>query len=421
MRRVRGRTRAFAHGPRLAPYARTVRSPRLLPSRAEVPGLAIATGLGLVAIALARMLRPSPFASEVLLALVLGAVVRNTRLAALLGIGGARSRFAPGLTYTAKTILRVGIVALGLNVQTSFFGGGEIALIVVVALTAVPSAFFVAHALGSACGLKRPLVDLLAGGTMICGASAVNAIAPIARAHEDEQAVAIGVVFLFSIVALVIFHPVAVAVGLGPATAGLWSGLAVNDLSSAIAVGAQMGDGGAAMAAAAKSARIVMLAPTLVALALLRNRGRRAEDRADRITLAPTMAASFPTFILGYGVLAIVRAVGDHALVGEAGWMAVISLNKLVIDVTMAAVSAGIGLSLAWRSIASSGARAIAVGGGTSLYMAGVTLAMIAAASRGARTTTAVIAVGALGVSFAAYRMQTSRGRSHFVRGSSAT
>src|SRR3989442_1655996 len=83
------------------------------------------------------------------------------------------------------------------------------------------------------------------------------------RARRDEQGVATAAVFLFSVVALLAFHPIAQAIGLDSVHAGLWSGLAVNDLSSAIAVGTQMGGDGGVMAAASKSARVLMLAPML--------------------------------------------------------------------------------------------------------------------------------------------------------------
>src|SRR4029079_3882383 len=161
--------------------------------------------------------------------------------------------YAPRLRFCGKWVLRAGIIAMGLKVQTSFFGSVELALIAGVGVIALPSAFLVAHTLGALLGVRRPLVDLLAGGTMICGASAVNAIAPISGAHREEQGVAIGVMFLFSVLALGCFRRVAVWLRLDPAAAGIWSGLAVNDLSSAIAVGAQMGGAGGVMSAAAKS------------------------------------------------------------------------------------------------------------------------------------------------------------------------
>jgi len=206
--------------------------------------------IGGAAVALAHALPPSPLVSDVLLALVAGGLVTNVgplrRLVGLAQRGEEREadRYASGLRYTGKWILRLAIILMGLKLQASLFGAGELALIGLVAAASVPSAFFVAHAVAAPLGVRRPLADLLAGGTMICGASAVNAVAPVVGARREEQGVAIGAVFLFSIVALVAFRPVAALLGLDPSHAGLWSGLAVNDLSSAVAVGQQMGDAG---------------------------------------------------------------------------------------------------------------------------------------------------------------------------------
>src|SRR5262249_35061436 len=160
-----------------------------------------------------------PFFSDVLVALALGAIVLNTPLRRLVRLelpSGDREPdiFAPGLRFCGKWVLRVGIIAMGLKVRTSFFGGVELALIAGVGAVALPSAFFVAQTLGALLGVRRPLVDLLAGGTMICGASAVNAIAPISGARREEQGVAVGVMFLFSVVALLCFHPIAMSIGL---------------------------------------------------------------------------------------------------------------------------------------------------------------------------------------------------------------
>src|SRR5262249_22706722 len=155
------------------------------------------------------------------------------------------------------------IVLMGLKVQTSFFGAAELALIAGLLVVSLPSAFCVAHAVASWLGVRRPMADLLAGGTMICGASAVNALAPVVGARREEQGGATAAVFLFSVVALVAFRPIAYLVGLDGAHAGIWAGVAVNDLSSAIAVGKQMGEAGGLFAAAAKSARVLLLAPAL--------------------------------------------------------------------------------------------------------------------------------------------------------------
>ena len=387
---------------------RVVRRPQWLPSRHDLPGLALAAGVGAGSLAVVRRLPPSPFISDVLFAMVLGALVLNTPLRSAIGLALPTAdrepdRYAAGLRYTGKWVLRLGIILMGLKVQTSFFGSMELLLIGGVAAAALPSAFFVAHALGGALGVRRPLVDLLAGGTMICGASAVNAIAPVARAHRGEQGLAIGVVFLFSVVALVAFRPIAFALGLDPALAGLWSGLAVNDLSSAVAVGAQMGGSGGVMAAAAKSARILMLAPTLVALSFLRREGAP-------ISVRKSIVDALPGFILGYVALALVRFAGDRLLGASTAWAALLGADKVAVDLLMVTVSGGIGLHLGLRALLASSASAVAVGGGASVWMAALTFTMVALTARGSPATAALVGTVALGASFVAYRASNAAG-----------
>ncbi len=383
--------------------------PQWVPERTDALGIALAAVLGLASVGLVRVLPASPFFSDVLIALVLGAALLNTPLRGVLGLklpGQDREpdSFAPGLRFCGKWVLRAGIIAMGLKVQTSLFGGVQLALIAGVGLVALPSAFFVAHALGALLGVRRPLVDLLAGGTMICGASAVNAIAPISGAHREEQGVAIGVMFLFSVVALVCFHPIALSIDLDPGFAGIWSGLAVNDLSSAIAVGAQMGGTGGVMSAAAKSARVLMLAPTLVAFALIRREGRPTG-------VGKSILDQLPHFVLGYIALAAARTLGDRLFGSAPAWVSFLRADRFVVDLTMTTVSASIGLNLGLRSLMASGGRAVAVGGGAALTIASLTLGMITLASRGAYGASALVGVIGLGTAALGHHLATSAGK----------
>ncbi|MBX3217748.1 MAG: putative sulfate exporter family transporter [Labilithrix sp.] len=384
-----------------------MKRPQWLPTRSDAPGIALALGIGALAVGAVKLLPPSPLLSDVLVALVLGALVLNTPLARLVRLGPVGKErepdaYAPGLRFTGKWLLRLSIVLMGLKVQTSFFGKTEIATIFIVAAASVPSAFFVSHLLGVALRVRRPLVDLVAGGTMICGASAVNAIAPACGAHREEQGVAIGVTFLFSVTAMLSFRTIALAIGLDPTFAGLWSGLAVNDLSSAIAVGAQMGESGGVMAAASKSARILLLAPVLVAIALARREARPSGARSQALT--KSIVDALPGFIVGYVVFAIARAAGDRVVGDAAAWKALLDANRFVLDVFMSAVAAGIGLHLSVRTILGSSARALVVGAGASVWMAGLTVTMIALLARGATGVAVAVGAGALVTTFALYR-----------------
>jgi uncharacterized membrane protein YadS len=388
-----------------------MKRPQWLPSRADLPGLALAVGIGLVAIGAVRVLPPSPLVSDVLIALALGALVLNTPLARIVRLGPVGKErepdvYASGLRFTGKWVLRLSIIVMGMKVQTSFFGKTELATIVVVAAASVPSAFFIAHVFGALLRVRRPLVDLLAGGTMICGASAVNAIAPACRAHREEQGVAIAVVFLFSVTAMLSFRTIAFALGLDASFAGLWSGLAVNDLASAIAVGAQMGESGGVMAAASKSARILLLAPVLVGIALARREptGSGAGKKTPSQKMRKSILDALPGFILGYVALAIVRLAGDRVFGDGSSWRAFVAGNRLAVDVMMAAVAAGIGLHLSLRTIIKSSLRAVGVGAGASLWMAGLTVSMITLVARGSLGAAIALGALALGGSFALYR-----------------
>jgi uncharacterized integral membrane protein (TIGR00698 family) len=383
-----------------------------LPSRTDMPGMGLSLVIGGIAVALVHVLPRSPLVSDVLIALLLGMLVLNTPLARVIRLGPVGKErepdaYASGLRFTGKWVLRLSIILMGMKVQTSFFGKTEIATIFIVAAASIPSTFFIAHVLGVALRVRRPLVDLVAGGTMICGASAVNAIAPACRAHREEQGVAIAVVFLFSVTAMLSFRTIAFALGLDASFAGLWSGLAVNDLASAIAVGSQMGESGGVMAAASKSARILLLAPVLVGIALARRGPRhpRAHEGEKPPNLMKSVVDALPGFILGYVALAVVRAVGDRTFAGSAQWTSLVAANRFVLDVLMSAVAAGIGLHLAIRTVLGSSLRAASVGAGASVWMAGLTVAMITLIARGATSIAVVVGGGALAASFGLHRM----------------
>lgn len=391
-----------------------MRRPQWLPTRAQLPGIALAGALGSLALVVTSQLPASPLLSDILVALLLGVLVLNTPLRRPLGLALPSAerepdRYAPGLRFTGKWLLRLGIILMGLKVQTRFFGERELYVIAAIASISVPSTFFTTHCFGALLGLRRPMTDLVAGGTMICGASAINAIAPVTRAHREEQGIALAVAFLYSVVALLVFRTVAQLVGLTPVMAGLWSGLAVNDLSSAVAVGAQMGPSGGVVAAAAKSARILLMAPLLVALSLVRRDG--TPTGAQQGGVKQGIIDTLPLFILGYVALAVARAAGDHLFGSAPVWARLLELDALAVDLLMLTVSAGIGLHLGLRALVTTSPRAIVVGGAASLWLAGTSLGMVVITSRESLAAAVVAGSAALAVSYGAYRIANAAER----------
>ena len=372
--------------------------------RAVLPGAGLALIIGVAALELHRFVPARLALPDVLIALLLGSLVINSPLAKWLKLGAndrGRNRYGTGLAFVGKTVLRASVVLMGLRIEARLFESQQLLAIGLAVLTAMPATFFVTQALAIPLRVPESLADLVASGTMVCGASAVNAVAPVIGARRQEQGVALATIFLFSAVALVLFRSFAGAAGLAISQAGIWSGLAVNDLASAVALGAQMGPGGAEMAAVSKSARVLMLAPVLILFSLW---------RADRAARRPgdvgrTVAGHLPGFVLGFLVLAVIRALGDRLLGPLPAWRTVLAADRQIVLYATVAVSAGIGLHLEVKGLLSAGARAVVLGAGASATMSGLTLALVTLAGRGMSTALLSTSIAALAGSFALWQL----------------
>jgi uncharacterized integral membrane protein (TIGR00698 family) len=382
--------------------------------RLVAPGAALALIVGGTALELQRVFPARWALPDVLVALIVGSLVVNSPLSKWLGLAAhdrGRNRYGAGLAFVGKTILRASVVLMGLRIEARLFESRQLLAIALGLVTALPTTFFVTRALAIPLRVPRRLADLIASGTMICGASAVNAVAPVIGARRQEQGVALATIFLYSAVALVLFRGVAAAAGLDAHQGGIWSGLAVNDLASAVAVGAQMGAGGAEMAAVSKSARVLMLAPVLILFSLWRAE-RVAGDRP--VGLGRTVVGHIPGFVVGFLILALLRAAGDRLFGGAAGWRTTLAIDRQVVAFATVAVSAGIGLHLEIRGLLSAGARAVVLGAGACATMSGLTLTLMVLASRGLRAELILTSVAAVGGSFAVWQL-VRRTRSFLV------
>ena len=66
-------------------------------------------------------------------------------------------------------------------------------------------------------------------GSSICGGSAIAATAPVIDADDEEIAQSISVIFLFNVIAALIFPTFGNAIGLTNDGFALFAGTAVND------------------------------------------------------------------------------------------------------------------------------------------------------------------------------------------------
>ena len=138
-----------------------------------LPGLVVVAGMVGVAWAVSAAVSAS---SALVVAVVLGALWAN--------VAGVTAQHRAGVEFAGRSLLRAGIVVLGLRLSLGEIGHLGAAGLVVVAVT-VTATFFGTQALGRRLGLDDDLSLLVATGYSICGASAI-AVAPVPRTGLGE-------------------------------------------------------------------------------------------------------------------------------------------------------------------------------------------------------------------------------------------
>lgn len=142
---------------------------------------------------------------------------------------------------------------------------------------------------------------------------------------------------------------------------GLWSGTAVNDISSVVAAAYSFGDGAGPYALVVKLTRSLMIIPIVMTLSLLYS--RRQARAGGEITTSIPWQRVVPPFLIGFLLAAVLDSLG----VIPAGWHS--PLNHIgTFMITMAL--AGIGLSMRLGQMRAAGVRPLLLGGALWLCVA---------------------------------------------------
>jgi uncharacterized integral membrane protein (TIGR00698 family) len=233
-----------------------------------------------------------------------------TLMALLIGLAlnflSVDSRLTPGLAFASRSLLRWGIVLVGVRIT---FGQivalGPVALLCVVGIVVLTMAAGVVAA-------RRFGFDtafgLLAGGSVaICGASAAMALATTLGDKRTTQAqltlVLVGISAM-SASAMMLYPLVAHALQMSDLKAGFLLGAAIHDVAQALGAGYSYSDGAGGIAAIVKLTRVALLAPVLavVAVGLARFDPKGGAGKAK--------GPGVPWFVVGFFVLAGVNSFG---------------------------------------------------------------------------------------------------------------
>lgn len=243
-----------------------------------------------------------------------------------------KEAFAPGVNFTSKKILQYAVVLLGFGMNLSdILAKGQQSLPIIV--TTITTSLVIAFALCKLMKVPSKISTLVGVGSSICGGSAIAATAPVIGADDEEIAQSISVIFLFNVIAALVFPTLGGLLGLSNEGFGLFAGTAINDTSSVTAAAAAW-DGMHASntldaATIVKLTRTLAIIPITLVLAFVQARKAKAEK--SNVSLKKI----FPFFILFF-VLASVITTVFHLPAVVTG--PIKELSKFFIVLAMAAI-----------------------------------------------------------------------------------
>lgn len=268
-----------------------------------------------------------------------------------------RDRGQDGIAFTSKYILQVAVVLLGFGLnltQVVAVGLSSLPIIVSTIVTALLVAFFLQKALR----IDAHTATLVGVGSSICGGSAIAATAPVIGAKDDEIAKAISVIFLFNIIAALLFPSLGQLLGLSNHGFALFAGTAVNDTSSVTATAASWD--ALHQANTLDEATIVKLTRTLaiipITLGLASYKVRKEKESPAQKDF--NWKKAFPTFILFFLVASLITTMISALGMDLALFESLKILSKFFIVMAMVAI----GLNTNLVTLVKSGGKAIILG-----------------------------------------------------------
>lgn len=246
-----------------------------------------------------------------------------------------RSRCNAGIAFTSKKLLQAAVVLLGFGMNLSTVAKTGASSLPVIGTT-IGISLLIAFALYKLLGTPARITTLIGVGSSICGGSAIAATAPVIGADDEEIAQAISVIFLFNVVAALVFPSLGGWLGLTNEGFGLFTGTAVNDTSSVTAAAtawdAMYGANTLEAAAVVKMTRTLAILPITLVLALLRTRKERTG--AVRVPFRKI----FPYFILYFLAASLITTVCTWLGVPAGVFLPLRSLSRYLIVMAMAAI-----------------------------------------------------------------------------------
>ncbi|MDB5724797.1 MAG: putative sulfate exporter family transporter [Novosphingobium sp.] len=252
-------------------------------------------------------------------------------------------RLHAGLGFASKTLLRWGIVLVGLQItfgQIASLGWTAFGAIVAMVALVTISGTLAARTVGRAAAFGT-----LAGGAVaICGASAALALASVLgekRASQAQLTLVLVAVSAASAVAMSLYPALAHSLHLTDRQAGFLMGASIHDVAQALGAGYSYSPEAGQTATIVKLTRVAFLAPALAVVAIAYP--VEGESRRGMVGM--------PWFVLGFLLLCAVHSVVPIPA-GGLLWAKPATTALLLLAVTATGIRSPMHLLLeqGWRS-----------------------------------------------------------------------
>ncbi|EZK89873.1 hypothetical protein Z427_00530 [Streptococcus pyogenes ABC020015277] len=269
-----------------------------------------------------------------------------------------RDKTKEGISFTSKYILQTAVVLLGFGLNlTQVMAVGMQSLPIII--STIATALLVAYGSQKWLRIDVNTATLVGVGSSICGGSAIAATAPVIKAKDDEVAKAISVIFLFNMLAALLFPSLGQLLGLSNEGFAIFAGTAVNDTSSVTATATAWDalhhsntlDG----ATIVKLTRTLAILPITLGLSLY-----RAKKEHDIVVTEEgfSLRKSFPRFILFFLLASLITTLMTSLGVSADVFHSLKTLSKFFIVMAMAAI----GLNTNLVKLIKTGGQAILLG-----------------------------------------------------------
>ena len=311
-----------------------------------------------------------------MMAIVIGMIIANTI--------PLKKTIQSGLKFCASTILRVGIMFLG--IRLSLFGAGQFTLVALpFVIIAITIGLITVRMLGRSMKLSPQLTGLIAVGTSICGATAIVATAPLIKAKEAEVSYAIACITIFGLAAMFSYPFLAhYLFSDQPVMAGLFLGTSIHETAQVAGAGLMYQsqyDAPIALdiATVTKLVRNLCMIAVIPLVGILYGQQNQLTKSKNKWS----WLAMIPWFIVGFAIMSAIRTIGDlsetpFGLINLNQWNELVLMIKSLAEKLLLIAMSAVGLTSFFRGMKDIGIRPFMLGLSAAILIGFISLISIA-------------------------------------------